>query len=176
MASLASPARPVKTSKPAARPARKPAVRLVGLGPDLGNGVRIVRLIIDGEHSAYLIRKIASAWGVAFEVEKLFRKSDDDSPRTYSVNLDTGWPKRSTCECRGHLRHTARTGKPCRHVSSLLALIADGRLDGAPVRPAAPVTCPCGGAPVVSTGECQRCCDAAADRAARMHDAGLNDL
>ena len=171
MSTSTTPRARVKTS-------RKAPVRLVGLGPDVGGGVRIVRLIIDGEHSAYLVRKIASAWGVAFEVAKLFRAKDDDAPPCYSVNVDPSNPEKGShsCECRGHLRHTARTGRPCRHVSSLLALIADGRLDGAPIRPAAPVTCPCGGAPVVSTGECQRCCDAAADRAARMHDAGLDDL
>jgi hypothetical protein len=159
--------------RPRVKASRKAPVRLVALGAaDLGGGIRLLRMTVDGEPSAYLIRKVASDWGVAFEVEKLFRKPDDDSPRVYHVNVDPCDPEDGdhSCECRGHLKHTARTGKPCRHVSALLALIADGRLSGEPIRPSAPATCPCGGAPVVSTGECQRCCDLAADRAARMHD------
>jgi hypothetical protein len=161
------------TRKPAKRrPARKSPVRLVAIGDDIGGGVRIMRLTVDGVPDAYLVRKVASAWGVAFEVCKLFRPAEDDSPACYAVNIDQS-AEEYTCECRGHLRHTARTGKPCRHVSALLALIADEQLDGSPIRPApaVPVTCPCGRPAVVSTGECLQCCDAAADRQARRRDA-----
>jgi hypothetical protein len=169
MATVCTPARRVKTG----RPARKPSVRLVAIGPDLGNGVHIMRMIVDGVPDAYLVRKVASAWGVAFEVCKLFRPAKDDSPACYAVNIDQS-AEEFTCECRGHLRHTTRTGKPCRHVSALLALILDGRISGQPIRPAAPTapaTCPCGRPAVVSTGECLQCCDAAADRQARQRDA-----
>jgi hypothetical protein len=173
MAVSTSPRRRVKATRTKAKPQR-----FVALGADLGDGVRVMRLTVDGVPDAYLVHKVASEWGVAFEVCKLFRDKDDDGPPCYSVNVDPCDPEDGdhACECRGHLRHTARTGKPCRHVGALLALIADGRLSGEPMRPAAPATCPCGAPSVVSTGECLRCCDAAADRQARRHDAGLDDL
>jgi hypothetical protein len=133
----------------------------------LDDGVHLIRRAVEGEpDAAYLVRKTAAAWGVAFEVAKLFRSKDDDGPPSYHVNLDCHKPERSTCECRGFLRWGHR--KACRHVSSLLALIRDGKLDGNPVRP----TCACG-APAVTGpvgGECQRCADAAADRSARLAD------
>jgi hypothetical protein len=175
MATVCTPARRVKTT----RPARKPPVRLVAIGDDIGGGVRVMRLTVDGVADAYLVRKVASAWGVAFEVCKLFRPARDDSPPSYHVNLDQS-AEEYTCECRGHLRHTARTGKSCRHVSAILALIVYGRLSGEPMRPAAPAapatpaavaTCPCGEPAVVSTGECLQCCDLAADRQAHQRDA-----
>jgi hypothetical protein len=103
-----------------------------------------MRLTVDGVPDAYLVRKVASDWGVAFEVCKLFRAKGDDGPPCYSVNVDPSDPEDGdhTCECRGSLHWTPQTGRPCRHVAALLALIAGGRLDGAPVRPAAatPVT------------------------------------
>jgi hypothetical protein len=165
------------STSPTRRVKAKPE-RLVALGPDLGDGVRIMRVTVDGVPDAYLVRKVASEWGVAFEVCKLFRPAGDDSPPCYSVNVDPSDPEDGdhTCECRGHLRHTARTGKPCRHVGALLALIEDGQLTGEPIRPAAPAACPCGEPSAVSTGECLRCCDRAADRAARRHDCELDDF
>jgi hypothetical protein len=56
----------------------------------------------------------------------------------------------------------------------LLALIAEGRLDCAPIRP----TCPCG-APAITApvgAECQRCADPSADRIARRYDLKMDDL
>jgi hypothetical protein len=172
MAVSSQPRPRVKTSRP-----KRPPQRLVALGAaDLGGGIRLLRLTIDGEPSAYLIRKIASQWGVAFEVEKILAPRKPDEPKTYHVNVDPSDPEEGdhTCECRGHLHHTPRTGKPCRHVGALLALIADGRLDGAPIRPA-PAVCPCG-EPAVFGDECLACSDAAADRAARRADCHLDNF
>jgi hypothetical protein len=129
-------------------------------------------MTVDNEPSAYLLRKVASAWGVAFELEKLFRTGGDE-PATYHVNVDPGNPEKGhhSCECRGALYHTPRTGRPCRHVACLLSLIAEGRIDGAPVRAACEV---CDQAPATVGAECQRCNDAAA--LARAQRCDLDDL
>jgi hypothetical protein len=110
---------------------------------------------------------------VAFEVCKLFRPAGDDSPPSYHVNVDPSDPEDGdhTCECRGHLRHTARTGKPCRHVAALLALIEDGQLTGEPIRPA----CGCG-SPAAAGSQCLPCHDDADYRARRRAECQLDDL
>lgn len=60
-----------------------------------------------------------SDFGRAYELKKFIAEGGE----TYHVCM---YPdgKHSTCECKGFLRW----GKPCRHISSLQALIAAGRM------------------------------------------------
>jgi hypothetical protein len=75
-------------------------------------------LIREGERQdTYFLSLIPSDFGVGLEVEKV---DPVNGHRTYHVNLNGD---ASTCECKGFLRWAH-----CRHVESLLALQAAGRL------------------------------------------------
>jgi hypothetical protein len=64
----------------------------------------------------YLFDRIPADFGTAFLVEK----KDAGPEHRYHVNLDG---EHGTCECKGFLSHNH-----CRHVESLRALTAAGRL------------------------------------------------
>jgi hypothetical protein len=110
----------------AARPARKPAtkdrkVSLVLPLNDAGqNGVMRItekrgrKVLVD----EYLLYKIPADFGTAFLVEK--RDYAVGEEHRYHVNLDG---EHGTCECKGFLQWNH-----CRHVESLRALTAAGRL------------------------------------------------
>jgi hypothetical protein len=77
----------------------------------------VVEMTIGKDDFSYLVKRIQAHWGRGFEFAKL-----DNSGR-YAVNIDTTSGKHS-CECPGH----QRWGTPCKHISSLLALILAGKL------------------------------------------------
>jgi hypothetical protein len=91
-----------------------------------GENLDILTLIIgEGEKQTrqdyYLYRIDGAAFGLAFKVEKLMVDGGD----VYHVNLDPANGHHS-CECLGHVKHGHKTR--CKHVASLLALRAAGRL------------------------------------------------
>jgi hypothetical protein len=67
----------------------------------------------------YWVKPIPCDYGTAFELEKF---SDET---VYHVNIggEDGHP---SCECAGHLRWGHRT--TCKHIASLTALVAAGRI------------------------------------------------
>jgi hypothetical protein len=69
----------------------------------------------------YHLSALASDWGRAFRLVKV---TDDGTRPVYAVNLSADGP---TCDCKGH----ERWGH-CKHVESLLALQAKGKLDALP--------------------------------------------
>jgi hypothetical protein len=70
--------------------------------------------IVEGKRSdLYYFAEVSADYGRGFRVEKV-------GGDTYSVNLDG---RASTCECKGFGRWAH-----CRHVESLTALIAAGKL------------------------------------------------
>src|SRR5437870_10518813 len=96
---------------------RKVKVRTVNLllpiGPLCVNGV--LRLTEDGKETLFFVDRLASeVGGAGFRLTKFeqFQRGEEDA--SYNVLLDG---QRSTCECKGHLRHGH-----CRHVASLTAL------------------------------------------------------
>jgi hypothetical protein len=106
MTSLSSPAPRVKGSRP--KPPR--SVKLLCLPPEGKGTLRI----IEGKRSdLYYFRALPSDFGRAFEMAKV-------GGDTYAVNLDG---QASTCDCKGFGRWSH-----CRHVESLTALIAAGKL------------------------------------------------
>jgi hypothetical protein len=87
--------------------------------------------------------------------------------------LHRGTPSHLTARAESIGRQLCRAlGCPaCRRRGLSDRPFSDGR------RYVALATCPCGRPAVVSTGECLRCCDAAADRQARRYDLdALDDL
>jgi len=81
----------------------------------------VLRLTDAGKETLFFVDRIASeVGGAAFRLTKFeqFQRGDDDA--VYNVLLDG---RRSSCECKGHLRHGH-----CRHVEALTALRAAGKL------------------------------------------------
>jgi hypothetical protein len=104
------------------------------------NGCFAVRITVGKASSSYFVEPLPSDFGAGFRLVKFDCDRVPGEPDEYHVNLDGA---RSTCECKGYERHGWHLdagGKPtaCKHVDSLLALVADGRL----TLPARPVTKP----------------------------------
>ena len=102
---------------------RRPKVRTVNLllpiGPLNINGV--LRITEDGQETLFFVDRLASeVGGAGFRLTKFEQHQRGDEDAAYHVLLDG---ERSTCECKGHLRH----GR-CRHVAALAALQAAGKL------------------------------------------------
>jgi hypothetical protein len=113
------------------------------------------------ERFGYYLSAIPSDFGRAFHLTKFAEQVKPGEPSEYDVLLAG---KLSQCECVGWLRWGHRG--PCKHLRSLAKLLAEGLLPEAP--------CHCGRKAELSTGECQACADAWADRQARVRD--LDDL
>jgi hypothetical protein len=108
-------------SQPSARvkPVRKPVVRTVRIacGPSPDNPYFVVVITVGKKFDDYCVKPIASDFGAAYHVEKMFNPDDT----VYHVNLsDDG---AMTCDCRGHLAHGH-----CKHGEALLALRQAGKL------------------------------------------------
>jgi hypothetical protein len=88
------------------------------------NGVRALCLTVGKDRFGYYITALETSWGLAFRLVKFAHQVEEGEPDHYDVNLDGA---RSTCECRGYLRH-----RHCKHIESLLALQAEGRLPPSP--------------------------------------------
>ena len=108
---LAKPAR--KPRKPRAKPVR--TVRLT-IPATAENPFSIITIVEGAKSDDYIVRPLASDWGTAFQVEKVA----DPEEKVYHVNLDR---QGGICNCKGHLKWGH-----CRHVESLTALRAHGRL------------------------------------------------
>lgn len=107
---MTTDSRTAKARKPRPKPAR--SAHLV-IRPD-GAAPGAVELAVGKTSGAYLITEIPADFGRGFTMEKL------TDGTVYHVNLDG---ERSTCECKGFLRH-----RHCKHANGLAALIAAGRL------------------------------------------------
>lgn len=117
MNSLTTAARPVK-----AKPRKKDrTVRVLALLPDRTAGVL---QIAEGKVTdRYFFSEVPDDFGRGFLVEKWQPGTEQAAGficRSYHVNVDG---KASSCECLGHTRWSH-----CRHVESLTALIAAGKL------------------------------------------------
>jgi hypothetical protein len=104
---------PARQRKPRQKPAR--FVRLL-VKPD-GKATGVVRLTVGKESADYLLTIIPADYGRGF---KLVKVGIDATEGEYAVNIDGD---RRSCECKGFLRHAH-----CKHVESLAALIAAGKL------------------------------------------------
>src|SRR5262249_11567121 len=102
---------------------RRPKARTVNLllliGPLDINGV--LRITEEGKEPLFFVDRIASeVGGAGFRLTKFQQHQRGDDDAVYNVLLAG---TRSTCECKGHVRHGH-----CRHVESLTALRAAGKL------------------------------------------------
>ncbi len=102
---------------------RRPKARTVNLllpvGPLDTNGV--LRLTDGGKETLFFVDRLASeVGGAAFRLTKFEQHQRGEDDAVYNVLLDG---ERSSCECKGHLRHGH-----CRHVEALTALKAAGKL------------------------------------------------
>ncbi|HZY87572.1 MAG TPA: hypothetical protein VFE78_22225 [Gemmataceae bacterium] len=86
----------------------------------------------------YRLVAIPSDLGRAFRLRKL----EADGGEVYHVNLTSDRP---ACDCKGHLAHGH-----CKHVESLTALQAAGKLDAVKVPEAKPAPAPKPGGKVVN--------------------------
>src|SRR5437868_2184249 len=103
----------VTQRKPRVKPVR--TVR-VSVPPSADNPFSIITIAEGHKSDDYIVRPIASDWGTAFQVEKIF----DPEQKVYRVLLDG---IRSSCECLGFTHHGH-----CRHVESLTVLRQAGKL------------------------------------------------
>jgi hypothetical protein len=89
----------------------------------------LLEITVGSEESDYFVDREPADFGLAFS----FRKPLPDGT-VYHVNLDLQ-NRHHTCECPGFLRYgmSCDGGKGCNHISSLVALIAGGKLNATPV-------------------------------------------
>jgi hypothetical protein len=111
-------------TKPAKRIKPSRTLRLYPGSPAL------LEMTVGNDCFSYWLRPIPADEGQAFEL----KKSITEGSETYHVLLHG--PHGHSCECRGHLRWGHRT--VCKHVASLLALIAEGKLASQPQAAARP--------------------------------------
>jgi hypothetical protein len=83
----------------------------------IGNSL-ILWLTVSKTTTAYRMVPLSSDFGRAVRLEKA--DQGDGQPEAYDVLLDG---QRSSCECRGHLRHGH-----CKHLDGIRAVIAGGQL------------------------------------------------
>jgi hypothetical protein len=76
----------------------------------------IIRLAVGKTTAHYHLRRLASDFGRAWQLEKF----ELDGGETYDVNIDG---ERSSCECLGFLKHGH-----CKHADALRVLIGKGKL------------------------------------------------
>jgi hypothetical protein len=88
----------------------------------------VLWLTVDKNTTAYRMVPLPSDFGRAVRLEKADK--GDGQSETYDVLLDG---ERSTCECKGFLRHSH-----CKHVSGIAAVIASGQLADALPEPTEP--------------------------------------
>ena len=102
------------------QPARKSKVsRSVSLLLPIGEqSPGVVRITVGKATVDYFLSPVAADFGRGFLLEKVL--PEEGEPEAYHLNLDA---ERSTCECRGHLRHGH-----CKHVDGLAALITQGKI------------------------------------------------
>jgi uncharacterized Zn finger protein len=81
----------------------------------------LIRITQDGKAAHYWIAPQASAWGLAWTVERAGEEVEDGAERTYDVLLEN--EQDSSCTCPGHTYHGH-----CRHVEALRALLRAGKL------------------------------------------------
>jgi hypothetical protein len=105
------------TKKPATR-----SLRLTQIG-----SANVLWLTVGKLTTAYRLEAIPSDFGMAYQLSKA--DQGDGSPETYHVCLLQGG--RSTCECKGHLRHQTE----CKHIASLWQLVKQGQLDAPKAEP-----------------------------------------
>jgi hypothetical protein len=90
----------------------------------------ILWLTVDKNVTAYRVTPLPHAFGkAAFHLAKADK--GDGQPEEYDVLLDG---PRSTCECKGFLRHgmKAAGGTGCKHVAGCQAAVSAGQLQAAP--------------------------------------------
>lgn len=112
----------------ATRKPRKPPVRTVECGPAPLGAAADYHVVIrtDGAWSGYWLRRLASAFGVAYE----FTQGNTNAPRgeyqaeSYDVCVEAD---ADHCGCPGHERHGH-----CKHAWALRTLLGRGELAGAP--------------------------------------------
>ncbi len=141
MPSITSPAAPNKVNRKPRTPRPRPARSLQACRPV--NGCFAVRLTVGTASNCYFVEPIeGAAFGtVAVRLVKFVQDVQDGEADHYDCLLDTAFVTRSTCECKGFLRHGwHRTPEgelvSCKHLDALLKLAAEGRLV-LPQRPAA---------------------------------------
>jgi len=81
----------------------------------------LIRITQDGKAAHYWVALQASAWGLAFSVERAGEEVEDGAEGTYDVLLEN--EQDSSCSCPGHTYHGH-----CKHVEALRALLAAGKL------------------------------------------------
>ena len=84
-----------------------------------------VRITVGKEASLYRVEPLAADFGIAFAVSKLAQADDlgIEYEPPYHVNLCLENASRSTCECKGFLRHAH-----CKHRDGLLKLKSLGKV------------------------------------------------
>jgi hypothetical protein len=161
MAVSSSPRPRVKARR--VNPAVLDQARLLGAENLARGGKALLRVAVQGQRSAtdYWVseHKIGGRL-VGYRLSKFA----DQGGEVYDLDLSFGGWAHVECDCRDY-PFKRRLGLCCKHCVAL----ATG-LGVADQRPQAPARCPCGDRAVLSSGECQRCADAAADRWARRHD------
>ena len=124
---------------PAVKPTRKPRPRperRARISKPV-NGSHALQLQVGEEVFRYWLERIPADQGHGFLLIKW--EVEEGEPTQYNVNLHG--PKGHTCECRGHLRWGHKT--QCKHVASLLELIAEGKLIPLPSKPTSSPAVPC---------------------------------
>jgi hypothetical protein len=80
----------------------------------------LLEMTVGNDCFSYWLRPIPADEGQGFELRKML----GDGGEAYHVLLHG--PHGHSCECKGHLRWGHRT--TCKHIASLLVLIAEGKL------------------------------------------------
>jgi hypothetical protein len=123
MCSLPSACPPVKPGRQNKHPCPE---RTLSMGKVV-NGCFAVRITVGKAVSSYFVEPVADcSFGHGFKFVKFDCDRTPGEPDEYHVNLDG---TRSTCECKGWLRHGwHRTAEgeltACKHLDALLALVA----------------------------------------------------
>jgi hypothetical protein len=103
---------------------RKPQTRTAHV-QQLGR-TTVLWLTVDRLTTAYSVHRLPHDFGsAAFRLEKA--DQGDGQPEVYDVLLDG---PRSTCDCKGFLRHgmSAQGGTGCKHIAAAQSLYLAGRL------------------------------------------------
>jgi hypothetical protein len=107
------------------------------------NGCFAVRITVGKAVSSYFVEPLPSDFGAGFRLVKFDCDRKPGEPDSYEV-LISDRKTHSVCPCRGfekHGWHLDAGGNlvSCKHLDSLLALVADGRLS-LPAKPALPAS------------------------------------
>ena len=96
-----------------------------------GCPIHLLTIALGKNTSRYYLSEIGGAdGGRGFFVEKYWCEQKEGEPTSYHV-LIAADPREDVCHCLGQLRWSDR--HPCKHITSLRKLIAEGKLP-APVR------------------------------------------